>query len=93
MKGSDLDLMYVVSNVYVYEDINKVQFNSTETSCVMDMDDCKLGFTHLRLVQCNNYNILKWSKQIGDSSYLSNELLKNGLNMNKEVLDSYRRYQ
>jgi hypothetical protein len=52
MKGSDLDLMYVVSNVYVYEDITKVRLNSRETSCVMDMDDCKLGFTHLRLVQC-----------------------------------------
>jgi hypothetical protein len=43
MKGSDLDLMYVVSNVYVYEDITKVRLNSRETSCVMDMDDCKLG--------------------------------------------------
>jgi hypothetical protein len=51
MKGSDLDLMFVASNVHVYEDINKVRLNSRETSFVMDMDDCKLGFTHLRLVQ------------------------------------------
>ena len=71
MEGSDIDLMYVFSNVHVYEDINKVQFNSTETTFVMDMDDCKLGFTHLRLVQCNHANILEWCKQIGDSSYLS----------------------
>jgi hypothetical protein len=35
--------MYVVSNVYVYEDITKVRLNSRETSCVMDMDDCKLN--------------------------------------------------
>ena len=79
MKGSDIDLMCVASNVHVYEDINKVRLNSRETSCVMDMDDCKLGFTHLRLVQCNHGSILKWCKQIGDSSYLSNELLKNEL--------------
>ena len=40
MKGSDFDMMYVFSNVHVYEDINKVRLNSTETSFVMDMDDC-----------------------------------------------------
>jgi hypothetical protein len=45
----------------------------------MDMDDCKLGFTHLRLVQCNHANILKLCKQIAHSSYLSNGLLKNEL--------------
>jgi hypothetical protein len=78
MKGSDIDIMYVSSNVHVYEDINKVRLNSRETSCVMDMDDCNLGFTRLRLVQCNN-DILKWCKQIGHSSYLSNELFKNYL--------------
>jgi hypothetical protein len=49
MKGSDLDIMYVIPSVRVYEDINKVRFNSRKTSFVMDMDDCKLGFTHLRL--------------------------------------------
>jgi len=79
MKGSDIDIMYVFPNVHVYEDINKVRLNSRETSFVMDMDDCKLGFTHLRLVQCNHANILKLCKQIGHSSYLSNELLKNSL--------------
>ena len=76
MSGSDIDMMYVTSYVHVYEDINKVRFNSTETAFVMDMDDCTLGFTHLRLVQCNHHIILQWCKQIGDSSYLSNELLK-----------------
>ena len=79
MKGSDMDLMYVFSNVHVYEDINKVRLNSRETSFVIDMDDCKPGFTHLRLVQWYHANILRWCKQIGHSSYLSNELLKNEL--------------
>ena len=42
----------------------------------MDMDNCKLGFTHLRLVQCNHPIIVQWCKQLGNYSYLSNELLK-----------------
>jgi hypothetical protein len=79
MKGSDIDLMFVASNVHVYEDINKVRFNSRKTSFVMDMDDYKLGFTHLRLVQCNDLNVLPLCKQIGNYVYLSNELLKSGV--------------
>lgn len=47
MQGSNLDIMYVLSFCRVYEDINKVRFNSRETSFVMDMDDCNLGFTQL----------------------------------------------
>jgi len=50
MKGRDVDIMYVISFVHVYQTINKVRFNSRETSFVMDMDDYKLGFTQLRLV-------------------------------------------
>ena len=76
MEGSDVDIMYVVRDVYVYEDINKVRFNSRETSFVMDMDDCKLGFTQLRLVQCDHTNILQLCKQVGNYVYFSNELLK-----------------
>ena len=76
MKGSDIDIMFVLRDVHVYEDINKVRFNSSETFFVMDMNDCKLGFTQLRLVQCNNLYILQWCKQVGNHIYLSNELLK-----------------
>ena len=75
-KGSDIDIMYVLSFVRVYENINKVRLNSSETSFVMDIDDCKLGFTHLRLVQCNHPGVLQWCKQLGNYMYLSNELLK-----------------
>jgi hypothetical protein len=65
--------------VYCFFTSNNMMTYSRETSCVMDMDDCKLGFTHLRLVQCNHAYILEWCKQIGHSSYLSNELLKSEL--------------
>jgi hypothetical protein len=76
MEGSDIDNMYIVRTVRVYEDINKVPFNSSETSFVMDMDDCKLGFTHLRMVHCIHPTILQLCRQIGNSYYFSNELLK-----------------
>ena len=85
MSGSDIDRMYVLSQVRVYEDINKVPFNSTEeTSFAMDMDDCNLGFTHLRLLQCNHPQILQCCKQIGNDYYLSNELLKTYLILNSQ---------
>ena len=76
MKGSDLDIMYVAQDVHVYEDINKVPFNSRKTTVVMDMDDCKLGFTQLRLLQCYDPDILRMCKQVGNYIYLSNEQLK-----------------
>ena len=79
MSGSDIDMMFVCSLVRVYEDINNIRLNSRETSFVMDMDNCKLGFTHLRLVQCNHAYILPWCKQLGNYIYLSNELLKTAL--------------
>jgi hypothetical protein len=31
MKGSDIDLMFVMSYIHVYEDINKVRLNSRNT--------------------------------------------------------------
>ena len=84
MSGSDIDLMFVIPNIHVYEDINKVRLNSRETSFVMDIDDCKLGFTNLRLVQCNNAYMLECCKQIGNSFYFSNELLKTKLMTQQE---------
>ena len=76
MQGSDLDLMVVFSFAHVYEDISKVRFNSRESSFVMDMDDCKLGFTHLRLVQCHHLQLLQCCRQISSALYLSNGLIK-----------------
>jgi hypothetical protein len=85
MSGNDIDRMYVLLDVRVYEDINKVPFNSTEeTPFAMDMDDCNLGFTHLRLVQCNHHHSLQCCKQIGNDYYLSNELLKTYLISNSQ---------
>jgi hypothetical protein len=46
MKGSDIDIMFVLKDVNVYEDINSTHINSSETCVAMEMDDTKLGFSH-----------------------------------------------
>jgi hypothetical protein len=49
MKGSDLDIMLVFKDVNVYENVNTARLNSAETCVAMEMDDSKIGFSHLRL--------------------------------------------
>ena len=74
MKGSDLDIMFVLKDVNVYENINSGRFNSAETCVVMEMEDTKLGFSRLRLIHCNNNIILEMCKQFGNDLYLSSQL-------------------
>ena len=76
MKGSDLDIMFVLKGVYVYEDISSARVNSTDTCVAMEMKDAKLGFTHLRLLHCNSNTILKMCTKVGNDLYLSNQLCK-----------------
>jgi hypothetical protein len=54
MKGSDLDIMYVIKDVNVYEDINSARLNSAETCVAMEMEETKLGFSRLRLINGTN---------------------------------------
>jgi tetratricopeptide (TPR) repeat protein len=74
MKGSDIDIMYVYKDVNVYEDINSTRLKWAETCVAMEMDDTKLGFSRLRLLNCNNYFILPICKQVGNDLYLSSQL-------------------
>jgi tetratricopeptide (TPR) repeat protein len=74
MKGSDIDIMFVLKDINVYEDINSARLNSAETCVAMEMDDTKLGFSRLRLIHCNNIGILKICKQVGNDLYLSSQL-------------------
>ncbi|XP_071126633.1 uncharacterized protein [Mytilus edulis] len=54
MRGSDLDIMYVIKNMEVYEDI-KAANNSNVNYVLMETDDVKPGFTQL-LVQEQVYS-------------------------------------
>jgi malate/lactate dehydrogenase len=65
MKRSDVDIMFVVKDVNVYEDINSARLNSAETCVAMEMEETKLGFSRLRLINCNNNIILEMCKQVG----------------------------
>ena len=60
---------------YIWE-YTIVRVNSTETCVAMEMDDTKLGFTHLRLLHCNNNFILKICEQVEIELYLSSQLCK-----------------
>ena len=87
MKGSDLDIMLVFKDVNVYENVNTARLNSTETCVAMEMDDSKIGFSHLRLIHCNNESISKMCTNIGNDLYLSNQLCKsNSMNKFAEVV-------
>ena len=76
VKGSDIDIMFVLKDVNVYEDINSTHINSSETCVAMEMDDTKLGFSHLRLLRCNNNTLFKMHKQNENDLYLSSQLCK-----------------
>ena len=87
MKGSDLDIMFVLKDVNVYEDINSARLNLAETCVAMEMDDTKLGFSRLRLIHCNNNFIFGIRKQVGNDFYLSSQLCTSMLIGNlKEVM-------
>ena len=76
MKGSDIDIMFVLKDVNVYEDINSTHINSSETCVAMEMGDTKLGFSHLPLLRCNNNILFKMRKEVENDLYLSSQLCK-----------------
>lgn len=50
MKGSDIDSSVAFKDVNVYEDINNALDRAADMCVAMEMEDTKLGFTHLRLL-------------------------------------------
>ncbi|VDH96211.1 Hypothetical predicted protein [Mytilus galloprovincialis] len=72
MRGSDLDVMYVVQNIKVYD--VKPRLNPISAYLLMDTDNVKPGFTQLRLdSRCTSYHNCV---QLGDKYYLSSSLWK-----------------
>ncbi|VDI68763.1 Hypothetical predicted protein [Mytilus galloprovincialis] len=72
MRGSDLDVMYVVQNIKVYD--VKPRLNPISAYLLMDTDNVKPGFTQLRLdSRCTSYHTCV---QLGDKYYLSSSLWK-----------------
>ncbi|XP_076071843.1 uncharacterized protein LOC143043413 [Mytilus galloprovincialis] len=77
MIGSDLDLMYVMKNIEVYEDI-KAANNSNVEYVLMETDDVKPGFTQL-LVQEQVYSQCQRCKEHNGKHYFSSALFKQWL--------------
>ncbi|CAC5379834.1 unnamed protein product [Mytilus coruscus] len=75
MRGSDLDLTAVLKRIEVCEDTN-IHFNADKIYFTMELEDTELGFTKLRLVHGNNWEILKDCTDIGGDFYFSNLSLK-----------------
>ena len=66
-------------DINVYEDINSARVNLAETcvvSVVMEMDDTKIGFAHLRLFHYNNNIFWEMCTKVGNDLYLSSQLVK-----------------
>ncbi|XP_071126632.1 uncharacterized protein [Mytilus edulis] len=76
MRGSDLDLMYVIKIMEVYEDI-KTAYNSNVQYVLMETDDVKPGFTQL-LVQEQVYSqfLCQDFEEYNGKHYFSSALLK-----------------
>ncbi|XP_071127459.1 uncharacterized protein [Mytilus edulis] len=71
MRGSDFDVMGVVKLIEVCEDTH-IDFNADTIRFTMEMEDTQAGFTKLRLVYSNDFNILKVCNEIGGDFYFSN---------------------
>jgi hypothetical protein len=70
------DIMNVFKDVNVYENINSARFNTVETCVAMEMENNKLGFTHLRLLCSKKNFILEMCAKVGNDFYLSSQLCK-----------------
>ncbi|CAC5412434.1 unnamed protein product [Mytilus coruscus] len=77
MRGSDLDMMFVLKAVEVYEDVIP-RFNPNKTYFSMERDDVKTGFTQLKLeyCTCTCQDAFKYCELHNGTYFLSSERIK-----------------
>ncbi|CAG2244910.1 unnamed protein product [Mytilus edulis] len=66
MRGSDIDVMLVRSDIDVSED-TLIYFNAAKVHFTMDIENTKSGYTKLRLHHYPHKKILKLCHEIGDT--------------------------
>lgn len=76
LRGSDIDLMFVLKRFMVHEHITYVPFNATKSYFTLMTDDKKPGYAMLRLNKSHNPFVLNICEQFRGNTYLSNILLK-----------------
>ncbi|VDI33854.1 Hypothetical predicted protein [Mytilus galloprovincialis] len=79
IRGSDLDIIYVLQDIEVQDNISPIAFNANKTNFSMMTEDTKPGFAMLRLITTNFHHefIPECCKQFRRHIYLSNVLFKN----------------
>ncbi|VDH91186.1 Hypothetical predicted protein [Mytilus galloprovincialis] len=85
MIGSDLDLMYVIKNMEVYEDI-KTANNSNVQYVLMETDDVKPGFTQLLVPeQVYSQFLCQDFEEYNGKHYFSSAILKQKFMCNTDI--------
>ncbi|CAC5402702.1 unnamed protein product [Mytilus coruscus] len=75
MRGSDVDLVKVISFIEVCENIN-VPFNPDKTYFTMETGEAQPGYTLLRLIHSKNLKMFELCNEIGGEYYFSNLKIK-----------------
>ncbi|VDI58738.1 Hypothetical predicted protein [Mytilus galloprovincialis] len=81
MKGSDVDVMFVMNNMEVSEDTH-IYCKVDGIYFTMEIEDTQPGFTKLRLAHCNYQNIFEDCEEIGSNFYFSNSSFKQAFKNN-----------
>ncbi|CAC5364335.1 THAP2 [Mytilus coruscus] len=76
MRGSDIDIMYVLTFIEVHDKIKSIVFSPIKTYFVLTTEDTKAGFTMLRLIRSQDPTMLKSCEKFRQDFYLSNALFK-----------------
>ncbi|XP_052078291.1 cyclic GMP-AMP synthase-like, partial [Mytilus californianus] len=76
MRGSDIDIMYVLTIIEVHDKIKSIVFNPIQTYFVLTTEDTKAGFAMLHLIRSQDPTMLKNCEKFRKDFYLSNALFK-----------------
>ncbi|CAC5425475.1 unnamed protein product [Mytilus coruscus] len=76
MRGSDIDIMFVLKRIEVNEKITSHFFNPTKTYFSLKTEDTKPGFAMLCLISSPSHQILDICETYRTDNYLSNALFR-----------------
>ncbi|VDI33852.1 Hypothetical predicted protein [Mytilus galloprovincialis] len=76
MRGSDIDIMFVLKRIEVHEKIKSILFNPTKTYFTLMTKDTKPGFAMLRLISSQSHRMLEYCETFRKDNYLSNALFR-----------------
>ncbi|XP_063414860.1 cyclic GMP-AMP synthase-like [Mytilus trossulus] len=75
MRGSDLDVMYVIRKIEVYENV-QTSLNSNALDLLMETDDVKAGFARLQVKHNYSQSPVEYFEDYNGKHYFSSTLYK-----------------